>query len=294
MKSTKKYVMIFMISAICGMLFAGCRNNTKNTQKDKGFVGNMKEEVSTPSADSGNGIQTAVPQQEEIKICFIGNSLIDYGRQSYYLDDIALSYGRQVSVDKMVWGGSFLSDYLNGIYMSKKEVKKRLGKADIVVFQDYGGWQGDETVRSIKKLEKWCKKGARFYYYMYEDDNMEMDTSDYDRLKALGIEFIPKGQMMDALYDMSYSYEELHLEGDFHPNNFNGYMSALVMHGVIFGEECSDFPREWFLGERTAELSRPIDDIIEAIHGDSEDETWKEFMAICDKADELIKQAGKL
>lgn len=297
----KKYLIVLIMSVVCCVIFAGCENKKEYTQKDSGSMVKGREKnitsspvSNTPTPDRKESTPTPKLEQDEIKVCFIGNSLIQYGCQSYFLSDIALSYGKNVSVDKIVYGGSFLSDYLKGTYMSPDTVKKRLKKADIVVFQDYGGWQGDNTVRSIKKLEKWCKKDAKFYYYMYEYDDKEMGDSDYKKLRKLDLEFIPKGQMMDALYEMSYSYEDLHLGGDFHPNNFNGYMSALVMYGAIFGDKCADFPREWFMEDKTEELSQPVDRIREKLHGNSEDEIWKEFIHICKKADQLIKNAQEL
>lgn len=174
-------------------------------------------------------------------------------------------------------------------FWGKKEIKKRLKKADIVVFQDYGGWQGEETYKSIQKLKTWCKKNAEFYYYMYDGDDADMGTSDYQKLKKLGLKLIPKGQIIDALFEMSYTYEELHMENDFHPNNLNGYIAALVMNHIIFDEKCTDFPKEWFFGEKSERLAASYAQVIDGIHGNSEQEKWEELQKICKKADELEK-----
>lgn len=293
----KKYLIVSFMFVLCCVLFVGCGNKKSHSRQGIAPFASGEEKLSpSPVANTSTPviIESASPsQQEEIKVCFIGNSLIQYGRQSNFLKDIAMSYGRKVSVDSLTWGGADLEDYIKGTYMSTDNVKKRLKRADIVVFQDYGGWQGDGTVWSIRKLEKWCKKDAEFYYYMYEEDDLEMDASSYRRLRELGIEFIPKGQMINALYEMSYSYEDLHLEGDFHPNNFNGYMSALIMYSTIFGDKCEEFPKEWFMGDKAKELSQSVDQIREKLHGSSQDEIWKEFNKICKKADQLVKKARK-
>lgn len=291
----KKYLMIIMITVTCLTIFAGCGNKQDSSQQEKNPVATGKEGkissspvINTPTPAVSEA--TVEPQQEEVKVCFIGNSLIQYGRQAYFLKDIALGYGRRVSVDQLTWGGSHLEDYIKGTFMSVDTVKKKLKKADIVVFQDYGGWKGEDTVKSIRKLEKWCKKGAEYFYYMYEGDDLEMVETDYKKLNRLGVDIIPKGQLIDGLYEMSYSYEDLHLEEDFHPNNFNGFFSALIMYGVIFGDKCADYPKDWFMEDNTEEASQPVEQIREKLHGDSQDEIWKEFHKICKKADKLIKK----
>lgn len=287
----KKHRILFMLILTCCMLFGGCDNRSKQSQTDKQSSENtLEKEAAAPSSVSTIHTTTAEPRPDDYKVCFIGNSLIEYGCQARFLKDIALSYGRQISVDQLTWGGSFLSNYTDGTYISKKEVKNRLKKADIVVFQDYGGWNGGDTVRAIKKLETWCNKQAKFFYYMYEEDEAEMTKADYKQLKRLGMQFIPKGQMINALYDMAYTYEELHVENDFHPNNLNGYIAALVMHSVIFDETCTDFPKEWFSLDKAEQLTGPLEQIMECLHGNSQQETWEEFQRICQKADEFISQ----
>lgn len=285
----------FIILLTCCTLFFGCQNASPDSHADRSSAADEQKETAAPSFVPAAGTEAEEPKPDDYKICFIGNSLIDFGNQARYLDDIALTYGRQVSVDQITCGGAFLRDYIKETFMSKKEVKEKLEKADIVVFQDYGGWQGKETIQSITKLEKWCREDAMFYYYMYDQDDSEMVSSDYRQLRELGIQFIPKGQMIDALlYEMSYSYEALHLKNDFHPNGFNGYVAALVMHGVIFDEKCTDFPKDWFFGDKTAQLTASLKPVTDNLHGDSEQEKWEEFQRICQKADELILQAESL
>ena len=285
MKTITKKILSGVLGITCCALLAGCNNQTSHIDSSS-VVSEAQSATETPTPR----LRDEILKQEEIKICFIGNSLIEYGAQAEYLDDIALSYGRNVRVDKMTWGGAWLKNYLDGSLMPKKEVKQRLGQADIVVFQDYGGWCGPYTTKTIKKMKEWCREDASLYYYMYEEDNLEMTDSDFKKLEKLGLAMIPKGQMLDAMYEMGYSYEDLHLEGDFHPNTFNGYISALVMHNVLFDEKCADFPKEWFSGENVQELSKSLDGIKECLPGESEEADWEEFQKLCAKADELVKQ----
>lgn len=284
----KKAFLLFLLAITCCLILIGCGKdktiNKSDTTKD--VSSKEKKENTTPSAPS-TATETPKNKQQNIPVCFVGNSLIDYGCQANFLTDIAAGYGRKISVDKITWGGARLSDYAAGGFLGKKEIKKRLKKADIVVFQDYGGWQGEETYKSIQKLKTWCKKNAEFYYYMYDGDDADMGTSDYQKLKKLGLKLIPKGQIIDALFEMSYTYEELHMENDFHPNNLNGYIAALVMNHIIFDEKCTDFPKEWFFGEKSERLAAPYAQVIEGLHGNSEQEKWEELQKICKKADEL-------
>lgn len=290
----KKSFILFALSIICCITLAGCSENgtDKKTDLKKQVENNNsnKKESKTPLPSS-----TAIGEQENkqnsIQVCFIGNSLIDYGNQSDFLIDLSACFGRTISVDKITWGGAYLQDYVTGRFIDKKSIKKRLDKADIVVFQDYGGWQKSKTWKAIQKLITWCKEDASFYYYMYDEDDMEMQDSDYKKLSKLGLNLIPKGQMIDALFEMFYTYEDLHLENDFHPNILNGYMAALVMNGAIFGEKCTNLPKEWFFGEKEGRMAAAYDHVINGIHGDSEQEKWEEFQKICKQADQLVRNA---
>ncbi|MDE6852905.1 MAG: hypothetical protein K2J67_10575 [Lachnospiraceae bacterium] len=165
----KKNIFLFMLSTICCIVLAGCSENGTSKKTDL-----QTQEESVHSTEKESDVPLPSPtatgeqenEQDRTQVCFIGNSLIDYGNQSNFLIDIAAGYGKKVSVDKITWGGAYLSDYVAGNFIDKKKLKKRLNKANIVVFQDYGGWQGAETLKSIRKLKKWCKKGASLYYYM--------------------------------------------------------------------------------------------------------------------------------
>ncbi len=286
-KSLFDYSLLPILTITCCLVLTGCENKktdnkSGNTAKTETALSNEKENTTpTPAAENQES------EQPDIPVCFIGNSLIDYGCQAVFLTDIAAGYGRKISVDKLTYGGARLSEYAAGGFIGKKEIKKRLKKADIVVFQDYGGWQGQETYKAIQKLTSWCKKNAAFYYYMYDGDDVDMDTSDYQKLKKLGLKLIPKGQMIDALLEMSYIYEELHMEADFHPNDLNGYMAALVMNHIIFDEKCTDFSKEWFFGEKSDRLAASYAQVIDGLHGDSEQEKWEELRKICKIADNL-------
>lgn len=283
-------------SAVCCIilfsLLLSCWPQDFGQGMNKLFTGLGKTEASAKTKEKSQ-VKKLPPVSR--RVCFIGNSLIEFGYQAEFLEDIAWGYGQNITVDKMTYGGAYLRDYCNKKFVSqrfvnKNIVKRKLQKADIVVFQDYGGWQGKTTVQAIKKLVKYCKRKAKLYYYMYEDDSYEMSSSDYQKLKELKLSFIPKGQMIDSMYDFNYMYGETHVEGDFHPNSFNGYLSALLMHAVLFEEKCVDFPRKWF-PDRRPKAPYFYKDLTKYIHGDTKDEKWKEFQRICQKLDELAVQA---
>lgn len=282
----KKYKLFFIICLIYSILLCGCNSSSTDT-----ITSETGKESDTSMSTPSLGTQTEEPKPDDYRVFFIGNSLISYGKQAEFLEDIAQSYGIQISVDQVTWGGATLRDYLEETFLPKKDVKPRMKQADIVVFQDFGGWRGEETIRCIRKLKKWCKKDARFYYYMYDGDYEEMVSEDYEQLKNLKLQCIPKGQLITALEDITYSYEELHLEGDFHPNNFNGYLAALVMNSVIFDKKCSDFPWDGLFGEKSEWLSFSTQQVIDALRGDSEEEKWEEFQRIGKIADDIIRES---
>lgn len=319
MKKRKKIAVVYFIMICC--LLIGCgsqagflediaRGYGQNAQPgvpgvlDETVKGardvSQKTDGSTAQPEATTA-SSGIPEKSQVKnlppaslrVCLVGNSLIEYGNQAAFLEDIAWGYGQNIKVDQFTWGGMYLRDYCGGRFLHKNKLKRKLKKADIVVFQDYGGWQGKSTVRSIKKLEKWCKKKAKFYYYMYEGDDYEMSPSDYRKLKQLKLSFIPKGQMIDSMYGFGYQYDELHVEGDFHPNSFDGYLSALLMHAVLFERKCVEFPREWFPDQRP-KAPRIYKGLVKYIHGDTKEERWEEFQRICRKLDELTVQAGSI
>lgn len=313
----KRHLFFWGVFLVCGLLFWGCsekagpeKESSAGTETDlsTGNPGKGQGETSLPSvrsagegetasnksAGKGKAISTPMPKEADYRVCLIGNSLIQYGNQARFLEDIALGYGVRITVDQITWGGAYLSDYVEGIYLEKSAVKRRLRRADIVVFQDYGGWQGKQTVKSIKNLKRWCKKKAECFYYMYEDDDVEMESSDYRKLERLNLKLIPKGQLIDAVSDRSYPYEDLHLANDFHPNCFNGYLAALAMHAVIFGKKCRDYPEEWFFQEREGSLGDSMKEVRETLRGDSEKEKWEEFQAICRQADLLVQRTAAI
>lgn len=288
----KKSLFLIILSAICCITLTGCTGNRtakksdSKTQEESSHSTEKDSDVTSPTPTATKEQET---EQDSTQVCFIGNSLIDYGNQSNFLIDLAAGYNKKISVDKITWGGAHLSDYIAGTFVKKKTIKKRLNKADIVVFQDYGGWQGTETLNSIQKLIKWCKKDSSLYYYMYDGDDDEMQTSDYKELAELGMELIPKGQMIDALFEMTYTYEDLHIENDFHPNNFNGYLAALVMNSTIFDFKCTELSKEWFLGEKDGQLAAAYAQVLDGLHGESEHDKWNELQKICKKADQLVQ-----
>ncbi|MDE6852622.1 MAG: hypothetical protein K2J67_09080, partial [Lachnospiraceae bacterium] len=115
-------------------------------------------------------------------------------------------------------------------------------------------------------------------------------TSDYKTLTGLGMALIPKGQIIDVLFEMSYTYEDLHLENDFHPNLLNGYFAALVMNSTIFDVNCTELSKEWFFEEKEGRLATAYTQVLDGIHGDSEQEKWEEIQKICTEADKLVQE----
>lgn len=298
----KPKTLLLILCVICCISLTGCsshhKTNSKTQEKNAPAADTENDAMASSSAAETNGdapLPSSAAETEESKpvdahICFIGNSLIEYGNQAGFLVDLSAAFDRNITVDQITWGGSHLYEYAAGKYIDKDQLKQRLQRADIVVFQDYGGWQGEETWKAIRKLIKWCAEDADFYYYMYDEDENEMQAHEYKKLTKLGLKCIPKGQIIDALDNMSYTFDELHLEGDFHPNIFNGYMAALVMNGTIFGEKCTDLPKEWFFAKKKERLAAAYEEVHAGIHGESEEEKWEEFQKICQKADQFIQK----
>lgn len=287
---------------LCCLIFTGCAGQNSQTGQiphsdtptgrfqSSNMVSQGKASASLLAA-TGKSKKT---KQKNCRVCLVGNSLIQYGSQAGFLQDIAKGYGRDITVDQLTWGGVYLKDYAKATGSNKKEVKYHLKKADIVVFQDYGGWQNKKTTNAIRKLEKWCRKNAQFYYYMYDYDHYEINDAGYQTLSSLNISLIPKGRMIEKMrLDNFFLDQELRLEGDYHPNSLNGYLSALMMYAVIFDEKCTDFPQKWFPCYRT-KLPRTYVILEDSFHGNTKKEKWEEFQKICQTMDEIISETPRL
>ena len=110
----KKAFLLFLLAITCCLILIGCGKDKTIDKSDttKDVSSKEKKENTTPSAPTAT--ETPKNKQQNIPICFVGNSLIDYGCQSNFLTDIAAGYGRKISVDKITWGGARLSVYAAG------------------------------------------------------------------------------------------------------------------------------------------------------------------------------------
>lgn len=212
--------------------------------------------------------------QKTQKVCMVGNSHFRTGRQPDYLKGIAALYGQKVKILNESIDGWMLSQHLQNAKKGKS-IAGSLKKADIVVFQEYGG-RYDTSLDSMLAMKEYCKNSVRLYYYATEYDIYWDWDLRRAELEKNGITVIASGTLLERMYSMGFTYADLHDAYDDHPNCLNGYVSSMLMHARIFQEKCSDFPTRQYM-----DYFEPI------VPGKTKAQKWKQFKKICKVADEL-------
>lgn len=208
------------------------------------------------------------------KVCMVGNSHFRTGGQPGYFKGIAALYGQRVKMLNESIDGYMLEQHLRNARKGKS-IAKSLKKADVVVFQEYG-IRYNTTLDSILQMKSYCKENARFYYYATDYDIHWSWDSRRKELEENGISIIDSGTLLESMYSIGFSYEDLHYPNDDHPNDINGHVSSMLMYARIFEEKCCDFPTKQYL--EYFEFALP---------GKTRAEKWKQFKKICKAADKL-------
>jgi len=89
------------------------------------------------------------------------------------------------------------------------------------------------------------KAGTKFYILMTEYD---IDYQTPTVLKSVsGLTYIPAGVAHNMMLERGYAvYDDLHMPGDYHPNNTYAYLTALSSYRVMFNENCNNVPMKDF------------------------------------------------
>ena len=210
------------------------------------------------------------------RVVFVGNSQLRTGNQTDYLKCISKLYGQPVKIINENIDGYTLHDHLNNV-QKNTSITKSLKNADVIIFQEYGT-RYDTTISDIKEMIKYSNKNARIFYYTTEYDHFDekLWTENKESLLKLGVKIMDLGQTLEILYNNGFSYEDLHMSLDSHPNSLNGYFGALVMYTMAFDEKCTDYPTKQYL-----------DFFEDIIPGKNRNTKWKTFEKICREIDRL-------
>lgn len=176
---------------------------------------------------------------EDSNILFVGNSLFNTPQTFFYFQKIIEENNFPLNVMWDVLDGTDIKTHLNWIEMDD-ELLEDYGKADIIIFQEYGN-RYDTTYEDICAiLETYCKEDVLVYYYTtafdYCGELIEKITED-DRMHV-----IDYGTLMERLdrveiigdKDGNMGMEFLYIQNDYHPNELNGFMAAAYIYNQLY------------------------------------------------------------
>lgn len=166
-------------------------------------------------------------------IIFIGNSLTSIGCMPFHLEYML---GDDYTVTDACVDGSCLEEHYEWFSNDSYEFRNALETADIVVFQDYGGFT-DTTEKSIRKIQAICKDNAEFYFLMTEFccSADYIDQNCIQMIDSLGnISAIPSGIITDFVCNEYFDGEHFIMEDGYHPTILNGYFMALTFVKEVY------------------------------------------------------------
>lgn len=199
------------------------------------------------SATSSEGHTSEESNIEYTNIYFIGNSLTYVGEIPEKITMMVKQEEKAVKVFEKTSGGYTLYQHL--CELRSDAYKNLVAKADIVVLQEYGTL-GNNTAVSVTEIQKLFKEGTKFYFLLTEFDV----GGRLEELKDVeNITYIPSGYVHDLLLTKGFTYEQLHIENDYHPNSLYGYVAALTVFSKVFETDCIGMPYD-FLNNSTVAL----------------------------------------
>lgn len=209
-------------------------------------------------------------------VTMIGNSHFRTGSHPTYLKTIAKLYGQKVKILNESHDDYTLENHLKNA-QKNRSIRKSLKKADMVVFQEYGG-RYTTTLDSILAMKQYCKKNAKLYYFATDYDFFwsESESARQKELERNGITVIDAGALLEKMYHIGFSYDDLHDYNDSHPNSINGYVSSLMIYAQLFREKCTNYPTKQYLSY-----------FEEILPGKTKKQKWKDFKKVCKAADKL-------
>lgn len=213
-------------------------------------------EESTPSEEESQAVSdqseddTSEPAGEPAavkNIVFIGNSLTNCGGMPSHLRRIG---NGRYNVTNACIDGATLQTHIDRISDEKYYHRKALSEADIVVFQEFGGYSDkvDELLNGLMKLcKEICKSDTKYYFMMFEffvkypEEGLREECLSI--LSKYGIEPLPLGEITPYIRDTYFSESEFVLADGYHPTQLQGNMMAMAF--IIIEEDESRTDGNW-------------------------------------------------
>lgn len=170
---------------------------------------------------------------------FVGNSLLNTPQTDRYFKKLVEEKGNPLTVISELYNGSNIKYHLDWLE-TDEEWRIPYAEADIILFQEYGGYY-DTTYEDICVIiDNYCKEDVLVYYYTTEFDSKNDLIDKITKDERMHI--IDYGTVMEKLNCLvfegvegdSSGYEYLHEPNDYHPNLLNGFLASAYIYNQLY------------------------------------------------------------
>lgn len=249
-------IMVVLLAVI--MIFTGCDKNDKDNNKDTDNQENASNDIKNNDIKNNNDKNNDVKkypanslQSEKLidtesdnYVVMIGNSLLQKGDVAKRFENIVNAMGNSVTTEGEYFMGKSLAEIAD--YITETDgleyVGEELAEADVVIFQEYGGYY-DTTLEDMKKyIDTYCSDDVVAYYYSteFDSDYSQLNEDYIAKYEDAGINVLLTCDMLSRLNE-EFGYEYFHLE-DYHPNELSGYFSALFLYSKLYKVSATEVP----------------------------------------------------
>jgi hypothetical protein len=230
------------------------------------------------SSDNGTDSSGPEPQEGDIKVLFIGNSLTSYNQQPSMFSGMAKAAGKQVFVEQATVSGADLDNLsrntsvLNLIKKYKWDYVILQGSDFSIAFQEYHFviLPGIETLRDSIKANNiqtdviffmnWANKEGNYWhstFYSYDDFQTRIYDGTLQLADDLKFMIAPVGWAWKSVRDQ-YPDIELYASDDVHPSLAGSYLGACVYFAMIFIDDLEGVSYYYGLPAETGTILQEI------------------------------------
>ena len=250
------------------------QSESQNFESDSGSMNGTTEfTIDTSVENKEMSERKTFSADEQIDVVLIGNSLMMSNNMYDNLKYMSEVYSYNFEMHTLCGYEATISDSL--AKLSNEKLAEMMRDAEVVVFQEYGH-ADDTTYEDIYKILEYCSEDVEAYYYttVFDFDEVLIEKIAEDER----IHLVPSNALIQ--YVTRYGYftsDDLTVEGDFHPNETDGYLVSLILFAEITGEKCVDYPNKY-----------TNDRLMMCMPGDNVGAQIKAFNDIYSKADDMI------
>ncbi|MBQ3545612.1 MAG: hypothetical protein IJA34_11620 [Lachnospiraceae bacterium] len=237
----KKNEEVIIDQSIKDALDSSKRPNGVEVKEDEGvYIGGDEEifRISTICTEE-EGAEPLFDTTEPKTMIFTGNSLLNTPQTDRYFKKLVEEKGNPLTVVSELYNGSNIKYHLDWLE-TDEDWRIPYAKADIILFQEYGGYY-DTTYENICEIiDNYCKENVLVYYYTTEFDSKNDLIDKITKDERMHV--IDYGTVMEKLNCLvfegvegdSSAYEYLHQKNDYHPNMLNGFLASAYIYNQLY------------------------------------------------------------